>query len=720
MAERDVRERDILVASNEYAYVQDLTKGDIVLYVGPTKISLSNTERLVQFSQDRFVPLRSEEGGGVSPFISASSSQYIILENPPKDANAKPVKGNNSAIELLNGRKVVVPGPAMFPLWPGQKGKVVDGHALYEDQYLRVRVYDKVDGDNSAIGTEKIVKGAEVSFYIPKTGLEVVPEEKGYVRNAVTLTDGQYCILRGPQNRRRYVRGPAVVFPEAWEDFVTRSGNKVFLAVPLKKDRGLHIRVLKACEAKAGDQIPPGTYRPGQEIFLQEQEGFFFPTDALEVIGEVHAIPLADKEGIYVRHISTGRIVTVVGPKNYLPDPTQVELVQRTLDPTLVALYGLQKHDPKRAISIYIPPSYAVLVTARSKREVVRGPQVRILDYDEDLEVLTLSTGKPKNDEHLLPTCFLLNEGNKVSDIVKVKTADHVELDVALSYRVSFAATDAAGEARWFNVKNYVALLCDHLGSIVRASVRSNPIDAFHANSASVIRSAILGEKKGEEKRTGRHFEENGMLVYDVEVLSVKILDADVEALLADAQRSAITSEVGRKQEEVRLANERLRESVNRQIYEAQLASLAKETELEAGKRNLALAKAEAASEVDRMSRVGRARNEAEALEIQNTAVASAAGRDADVEAKRMQARVVAFKEQMAAMSPELIATLKAVGNQQASAELTRNLAPLAILGGESISDIAERLLASLPLGADGGEALGKLLPHRRTEPPKK
>jgi hypothetical protein len=38
MPERDVRERDILVAPNKYAYVQDLTKGDIVLYVGPTKI----------------------------------------------------------------------------------------------------------------------------------------------------------------------------------------------------------------------------------------------------------------------------------------------------------------------------------------------------------------------------------------------------------------------------------------------------------------------------------------------------------------------------------------------------------------------------------------------------------------------------------------------------------------------------------------------------------
>lgn len=45
MSERDVRERDILVAPNEYAYVQDLTKGDIVLYVGPTKERISTTSR---------------------------------------------------------------------------------------------------------------------------------------------------------------------------------------------------------------------------------------------------------------------------------------------------------------------------------------------------------------------------------------------------------------------------------------------------------------------------------------------------------------------------------------------------------------------------------------------------------------------------------------------------------------------------------------------------
>ncbi len=105
MAERDVRERDILVASNEYAYVQDLTKGDIVLYVGPTKISLSNTERLVELRNDRFAPVRGDDtAGGVLPFVHASSAQYLVLENPAKDAAARAVKGSNSAIELAVGR----------------------------------------------------------------------------------------------------------------------------------------------------------------------------------------------------------------------------------------------------------------------------------------------------------------------------------------------------------------------------------------------------------------------------------------------------------------------------------------------------------------------------------------------------------------------------------------------------------------------------------------
>ncbi|MBM4783110.1 MAG: hypothetical protein GQE15_35990 [Archangiaceae bacterium] len=714
MADRDVRERDILIASNEYAYVQDLTKGDIVLYVGPTKISLSNTERLVDFKAERFTPVRGEDGAsGVCPFTAASSTQYVVLENPAKDPATKPVKGSNSAIELLQGRRVVVSGPASFPLWPGQKARVVAGHELFEDQYLRVRVYERIEGDPAAIGTERIIKGSEVSFYLPKTGLEVLPDASGsYVRNAVSLLDGQYCVLRGPRGQRRFVRGPGVVFPEAWEEFVTLQNTRVFSAYAMRKDKGLHVRVVKTFEAKAGEQVAPGTYTAGQELFLSGREGFFFPTEALEVLGEVASIPLAEKEAIYVRELATGQIRTIAGPAAFLPDPTKVQVVQRPLDPETVKRWGLKGYDGKRAPAITIPPSYAVLVTAKTRREVVKGPQVRILDFDEELGVLALSTGTPKTDAATLPTCFLLVDGNKVSDRLEVRTNDHVQLEVRLSYRVSFASTSGTDDARWFNVSNYVALLCDHLGSLVRAAVRSTPIERFHAGSTEILRSAVLGEKKG-DKRTGREFEENGMLVYDVEVLEVQILDGDVDQLLTDAQRSAISSEVARKKEELRLVTEQAKHAVDRAVFEAQRQTQHAELELEAARRALLSAKAEAKVEAVRIEALGKAKTEAEALELSSQAQAAAKTRHAEVEERALAAQVNAFRAQMEAMQPELIATLKSLGNQQLAATLTQHLGPLAILGGESVADVASRLLASLPVGASGGDLAASVLKRK-------
>ncbi|MCC7380610.1 MAG: hypothetical protein IT384_02200 [Deltaproteobacteria bacterium] len=653
MAEREVRERDILVAANEYAYVQDLTKGDIVLYVGPTKISLSNTERLVELKAERFVPVRSDDTSlGVSPFVSASSAQYIVLENPPKDPAVRPLKGSNASIELLTGRKIVVPGPATFPLWPGQRAKVVDGHSLREDEYLIVRVYDRVEALEHPIGTELLIEGTDHSFYIPRTGLEVLPSDRGYVR-------------------------------KAWH---------------LKKGLGLHLRVVKPFIAGSEGPIPEGSYAAGQEIFLADREGFFFPSESLEVIRTVTAVPLAEREGLYLRDVRTGRVFTVAGPCNYLPDPTQVEVVTRALDKTRAALYGLVEHDPKKAIAIHVPPGAAIMVTSKSKREVVRGPKTQILSFDEDLEVLRLSTGKPKSDEVLLPACFLQIEGNKVSDVVRVRTADHVELEITLAYRVSFITQDGEPE-KWFNVRNYVDLLCDHGASLLRAAARGASIDTFHAQGTEILRSAILGEKRAEGPRAGRMFDENGMWVYDVEVLDLAILDEEVDRLLGDAQRAAITAEIDRRRELLRLAAERLKEEVERELHQARRATLIEETALAEVRRTAALAAASTVIECQRFERIEQAKSAAEAATISARARLEVQGREQALEAQALEAKVGAFQAQMAAIQPELIATLKMLGNQQLAAELTRHLSPLAILGGESVADVVERLVAGLPIG---------------------
>ena len=638
MTERDARERDILVAANEYAYVQDLTKGDIVLYVGPTKISLSNTERIVELKGARFIPVRADDPSfGVNAFVTATSSQYIVLENPARDLAARALRGSNASVELLVGRKIVVPGPATFPLWPGQNARVINGHPLREDEYLVVRYYDHVEDDPHPIGSEIVVRGSDVSFYVPRTGLEVLPSDP--------------------------------------------HGNYVRRAWRFPRPGGLHVRVTKSLVAGPDDALPPGSYAAGTDVFLTDRDGFFFPSENVEVLDVVLPIPIAEKEGIYIRDAASGRIRTVVGPSNYIPDPTREHVVPRPLDAERERLYGIKDRAVETsAFAVYVPPSFAVLVTGKTSREVVVGPQTRILDFDEELEVLHLSTGRPKSDAEKLSTCFLLIDGNKVSDVVRVRTSDHVEVDVSLSYRVSFV--DDAARERWFRVKDYVGLLCDHLGSILRAAARTRGIERFESE---VLRTAILGEKGADGPRRGRTFEENGMLVYDVEILDLAILDPEVRRLLEGAQRAAIVAEVARRDEERRLAGERLKAQVDGEIHAAQMSTVASAADLDAANATRARASMQ---------------NTIELRRIDHEARMSQSEREAELARRAQEASVVAFERQMSALAPELIATLRTLGHQQLTAELSKNVGPLAILGGQDIMAVVERLLGALPIGA--------------------
>ena len=71
---------------------------------------------------------------------------------------------------------------------------------------------------------------------------------------------------------------------------------------------------------------------------------------------------------------------------------------------------------------------------------------------------------------------------------------------------------------------------------------------------------------------------------------------------------------------------------------------------------------------------------------------------ETELATQELVAQSDAFCQQMQSLQPELISTLRNLGNQQLAGELTKNLAPLAILGGDSVADVASRLLDRLPL----------------------
>ena len=234
-------QKDLVLSINEYAYVLDKTKGNVSCWVGPAKTSLSTSDSLVKFNSKtkRFEPCSYDNA--INLFTIAPENWYVILKNPTgNDKHPTPGTANSLPEQVNVGRKINIRGPVSFALYPGQMAKVIRGHALRSNQYLLARVYEaesanKSDGEvldvegkkvslshNYVNGQMLVIKGTEVSFYIPPTGIEVVPvTEDKYVHEAVTLERLEYCILKDEDGNKRYVHGPEVVFPEPTETFVT-------------------------------------------------------------------------------------------------------------------------------------------------------------------------------------------------------------------------------------------------------------------------------------------------------------------------------------------------------------------------------------------------------------------------------------------------------------------------------------------------------------------
>ncbi len=716
-------ERDILLAQNEFTYIQDITKGVITLNVGPHKCSLSNTERVVVFEprSRKFKPLeeitredpRQAYTGGVQQFAEASLSQYIVLENPRKET--KPyVRGQNDAAELAMGKKVVIPGPNTFPLWPGQLASVIDGHKLKEDEYLLIRAYEPVeaeekDGKDGAtkkitiqIGTEKIIKGSEHKFYIPQAGFEVVPAEDNrenrFVRKAIKLMDGEYCVLLKPNGEKKYVNGPSMVIPEPQDLIqVGRDARPIYKAYGLKPENGLHLYVAKDFETKEGEQLAnilgTGKFKIGQELFVSGKEGLFFPNENLEVLGEVKPISLAEDEGIYVRDNRSGVIKTAKGPLNLLPDPIKEKVVGRNLDASIAGLCNIKSRGEQKAISVYVPPNHAMMVTSEKGRKIIKGPVTHILDYSEDLETLALSTGTPKSDKTLLKTVYLQVEGNKVSDEVEVETQDHVKLKVKLSYRISFEKE----QEKWFDVKNYVGLLCDHLSSLVRSTVQKSPLEQFYSSSTEVVRDAVLGKKEGVQTRAGRAFAENGMRVYDLEVLQINVLDEGIGDMLTTAQQNAFRLEMEKREAERRFDLTKSTEDIKQKTNAIKIKSLESELELLKNDEKVKIAAASTGIAVNKIQQIGSAEN---TVEANQTVYAFDKAKAEDDQARKLEIlnkETEAFKERMSAVTPDFVAAVTRLGDQNLIVEATKNLGQASLFENKSVYDMMKTLWGGLP-----------------------
>ena len=363
------RERDLVLAPNEFAFILDETKGNINVYVGPHKTSLANTDVPVVFDSGTKRFDRKTLDQAIQMISIAPEGWYLVLKNPASDKSHPRTGALNNLPSLDTGRKVNIPGPASFALWPGQMVRVIQGHHLRSNQYLLVRVYDeeaaKTNWKNAVIKPQKtgegepegdikhlealpdltmgnllVIRGTEVSFYIPPTGVEVVPDVDGnYVREAVTLERLEYCILLDESGNKSYLQGPAVVFPRPTEVFVERNAARKFRAIELSENSGIYLKVIAPYAEDGHD------YRVGDELFITGKDRMIYfprPEHAAIKYGEqaIHyAVAIPAGEARYVLDRNTGGIRLERGPCIFLPDPRREVIVRRILDRRQVELW---------------------------------------------------------------------------------------------------------------------------------------------------------------------------------------------------------------------------------------------------------------------------------------------------------------------------------------------------------------------------------------------
>jgi len=705
----NTNDNEQVLSEGEFLLSQDTTKGITNIYTGPKVVTVTGQEYPVVFDPEtrKFKPVALSQA--VQQNILAAQGQYVEVVNPSAEKERQHPTENNkdTAPPLLMGQKVNIPGPATFAFFPRQYGSVIDGHQLRFNEYLMLRCYDEekakknwdkaiikaaeetegvvgeskeikkkaktakvesksdgteINSDEFSVGKLFIIKGVDVSFFIPPTGVEVLKDEDGaYVRQALTLGSLQFCILQDESGDKIYQHGPKVVFPKPTETFVLLPGEngrleKIFRPVDLNVIQGIHVKIIQDYEENGKK------FKEGDEVFLTGADTpIYYPRHEHSVIrydgkDKHYATAIPSGEGRYILERKTGVVRMVTGPGMLLPNPIEEVIAKRVLSlkqcqnwypgnqevidynlelkeihaksPVTRRGLGVTEGELLRASnknskknksaepvafagaamvvsnvnqdsnalmvdqftrgSSYTQPrtitmdtkfdgvptidlytGYAVMVVSKAgERRVEVGPKTILLQFDESLEVLKFSTGKPKNTDNIYETVYLRVRNNQVSDKVFAETKDHVNVSINMSYRVNFEAGTNEDRQKWFEVDNYIKLLCDHIRSILKSRIRSFEIDKFFTESTSIIRDVLLGEKVEKGEREGRLFSENAMRLIDVEVLDVRIDDAQIAVKLQEAQHFAVESAIEVSKDNRNLAVTKEKERVKRETLD--------------------------------------------------------------------------------------------------------------------------------------------------------
>ena len=534
-------------------------------------------------------------------------------------------------------------------------------------------------------GEEYLITLKEMEAFIP----DVYEDTVGMV-GITTLTVRQYCVVLNPigtdgkpqLGHRKVVKGEKSFFLQPGEQ-LEAGIQSVYI---LGEDEGL---VLKSQEAFLDDSVTPAVERLPGDRWMLKGPMEYTPSVQVLVVARRKAIPMHENEGIYVRNTKTGGVRAVIGQTYMLGEdeelwakkmPNMVSMLlnrnrdvaadrgewinpekERRKDKAAAAAAQLlpqqleggggadaaEADDNTRVITFQVPHNAAVQIyDYKSKRSrVVFGPDLVMLDPNEEFTQLSLSGGKPKKP-NLIRAIALLLGPDFCSDIITVETSDHARLQLQLSYNWQFDSAKPRESqeeaAKLFCVPDFIGDMCKAIASRIRGAVSAVSFDDFHKNSARIIKLAVFGVEDGRSPKDELRFEANHLIVTSIDIRSVEPVDQRTRDSLqksvtlaieitTQSQEATAKREAERAEQEARgkLERQKIHDDADAEKTKKQLLELQAES---AAVESTGQAKAEA------QSRAEAARIEAEAAVQAAKLKAEAAKIEAEGELERLTA----------------------------------------------------------------------------------
>jgi len=342
-------------------------------------------------------------------------------------------------------------------------------------------------------------------------------------------------------------------------------------------------------------------------------------------------------------------------------------------------------------------PGFAVEVISKGKgtREVLLGPCIHLMEWDEELTVLSPSVSTRSGDLRRSKIAYLQIKGNQITDTIEVKTLDSVSMAITLTYTADFLSEY---KDRWFSVLDYVRVLTEYYRVRVRNEIKNHTAMVFYGAYSSIVQSVVFESEMDESKV----FEDNGMCVVALSVDEITFKDTNIQGQILGLHRASVIKEVEAARGEMEVARVRLEQQAKEDIARIMSASERREVELiteavlfrnenEIARAQHALKLLEAQAERAAKQReedmaVLRNTLDKETLVFDTQYTKDEKSQNLDIALEG--ARAGFLRQQYEAIKGEIAHALITVGTQQHMATLAKLGNPLKALGGGSVVDL--------------------------------